>query len=98
MPCDEVLYFAYFVFQATFTDILKELGKPFLFLVIFTSTIFLAFAFMFFLPISAGHYGIDLTPRKAAIKLMIQEELTKLAEQEEDDENDEEGEGEGDDE
>ncbi|KAG6525060.1 hypothetical protein ZIOFF_015012 [Zingiber officinale] len=38
----------------------------------------------------AGHYKTDLTPRKASIKLMIQEELTKLAEAEEDEDVDEE--------
>lgn len=41
--------------------------------------------------LSATHYKVDLTPRKASIKLLIQEELTKLAEAEEDedDEDDE---------
>lgn len=39
---------------------------------------------------SATHYKPDLTPRKASIKLMIQEELTKLAEAEEDEDDDEE--------
>ncbi|XP_042457885.1 titin homolog isoform X4 [Zingiber officinale] len=37
----------------------------------------------------AGHYKTDLTPRKASIKLMIQEELTKLAEAEEDEDEEE---------
>ncbi|XP_042383256.1 glutamic acid-rich protein-like isoform X2 [Zingiber officinale] len=37
----------------------------------------------------ATNYKADLTPRKASIKLMIQEELTKLAEAEEDDDDDE---------
>ncbi|XP_074590503.1 DEK domain-containing chromatin-associated protein 2-like isoform X2 [Curcuma longa] len=38
----------------------------------------------------AAHYKTDLTPQKASIKLMIQEELTKLAEAEEDEDDDEE--------
>ena len=33
---------------------------------------------------------MDFTTRKAAIKLMIQEELTKLAEEDEDDDDDDE--------
>ncbi|VAH92168.1 unnamed protein product [Triticum turgidum subsp. durum] len=33
------------------------------------------------------HYKIDLTARKGAIKIMIQEELTKLSEQEDDDQD-----------
>jgi hypothetical protein len=37
-----------------------------------------------------NHYKIDLTPKKEAIKVMIQDELTKLSEE------DEEGEGDGD--
>ncbi|THU51875.1 hypothetical protein C4D60_Mb06t35670 [Musa balbisiana] len=38
----------------------------------------------------AGHYKLDLTPRKASIKLLIQEELTKLAEAEEDEDDEDE--------
>ena len=38
---------------------------------------------------SAKQFDMDLTPRKASIKLMIQEELTKLA----DEADDEDGEG-----
>ncbi|XP_042758284.1 DEK domain-containing chromatin-associated protein 4 isoform X2 [Lactuca sativa] len=49
---------------ATFTDILKLLGKRF---------------------------NTDLTPRKATIKLMIQDELTKLADVTDDDNQQEEG-------
>lgn len=40
---------------------------------------------------SAQRFDTDLTPRKSSIKLMIQEELTKLA-----DEADDEEDGEGD--
>lgn len=40
--------------------------------------------------LSAGHYKLDLTPRKASIKLLIQEELTKLAEAEEDEDDEDE--------
>ncbi|KAJ8513134.1 hypothetical protein OPV22_003568 [Ensete ventricosum] len=35
----------------------------------------------------ATYYKMDLTPRKASLKLMIQEELTKLAEEDEEDED-----------
>ncbi|XP_065004454.1 DEK domain-containing chromatin-associated protein 1-like isoform X2 [Musa acuminata AAA Group] len=35
----------------------------------------------------AAYYKMDLTPRKASLKLMIQEELTKLAEEDEEDED-----------
>lgn len=42
---------------------------------------------------SAEKFNTDLTPRKSSIKLMIQEELTKLAE-EADDEEDGEGDAE----
>lgn len=38
---------------------------------------------------SAQRFDMDLTPRKSSIKLMIQEELTKLA----DEAGDEDGEG-----
>lgn len=38
---------------------------------------------------SAERFDMDLTPRKSSIKLMIQEELTKLA----DEADDEDGEG-----
>lgn len=41
---------------------------------------------------SATLYKVDLTPRKASIKLMIQEELTKLADEAEDNEDDEDSE------
>lgn len=36
---------------------------------------------------AAAYYKMDLTPRKASLKLMIQEELTKLAEEDEEDED-----------
>ncbi|XP_074580068.1 uncharacterized protein LOC141836466 [Curcuma longa] len=39
------------------------------------------------LKLLATHYKVDLTPRKASIKLIIQEELTKLAEAEEDEDD-----------
>lgn len=41
--------------------------------------------------LAASHYNMDMTPRKAVVKLLIQEELTKLAEAEdnEDDEDEE---------
>lgn len=38
----------------------------------------------------AKQYDMDLTPRKASIKLMIQEELTKLAAEADDEEEDDE--------
>lgn len=38
--------------------------------------------------VSAHRFDTDLTPRKAAIKLLIQEELTKLADEAEDDDDD----------
>lgn len=38
--------------------------------------------------VSAQRFDTDLTPRKAAIKLLIQEELTKLADEAEDDDDD----------
>lgn len=38
---------------------------------------------------SATQYRVDLNPRKATIKLIIQEELTKLAEAEEDEDDEE---------
>ncbi|KAJ1294633.1 hypothetical protein BS78_01G160200 [Paspalum vaginatum] len=39
-----------------------------------------------------NHYGMDLTPKKEAIKAMIQDELTKLSEAEDDeDENEDAG-------
>lgn len=41
-----------------------------------------------FLTISAKEFNTDLTPRKATIKLMIQEELTKLADADEGEEED----------
>lgn len=44
---------------------------------------------------SAQQFDTDLTPRKSSIKLIIQEELTKLAD-EADDEEDEEGDAEKD--
>lgn len=37
----------------------------------------------------ATHYKKDLTPRKPAIKELIQEELTRLADEAEEDEDDE---------
>ncbi|KAF9588388.1 hypothetical protein IFM89_009403 [Coptis chinensis] len=37
----------------------------------------------------AGHFGVDLTPKKADIKLIIQEELTKHAGEEEDEDDEE---------
>ncbi|XP_042383397.1 titin homolog isoform X2 [Zingiber officinale] len=40
------------------------------------------------LKLLATHYKVDLTSRKASIKLIIQEELTKLAEAEEEDDED----------
>ncbi|KAJ8458817.1 hypothetical protein OPV22_031743 [Ensete ventricosum] len=43
----------------------------------------------------ATHYKVDLTPRKASMKLLIQEELTKLAEAAEEDEDDEDKEDAG---
>ncbi|URE36954.1 DEK C terminal domain [Musa troglodytarum] len=43
----------------------------------------------------ATHYKVDLTPRKASIKLLIQEELTKLAEVAQEDEDDEDEEDAG---
>ncbi|CAD5167120.1 unnamed protein product [Musa acuminata subsp. malaccensis] len=43
----------------------------------------------------ATHYKGDLTPRKASIKLLIQEELTRLAEAAEEDEDDEDEEDAG---
>lgn len=38
----------------------------------------------------AKQFDVDLNPKKAAIKLMIQEELTKLAEEADDEDEDEE--------
>lgn len=38
--------------------------------------------------VSAGHFDMDLTPRKQAIKFMIQEELTKLAVEDEEEDED----------
>lgn len=38
--------------------------------------------------VSAQRFDTDLAPRKAAIKLLIQEELTKLADEAEDEEED----------
>ncbi|CAL9166539.1 unnamed protein product [Musa hybrid cultivar] len=43
----------------------------------------------------ATHYKVDLRPRKASIKLLIQEELTRLAEAAEEDEDDEDEEDAG---
>ncbi|KAJ8470073.1 hypothetical protein OPV22_024416 [Ensete ventricosum] len=37
----------------------------------------------------AAYYKLDMTPRKASLKLMIQEELTKIAEEAEEEEDDE---------
>lgn len=42
--------------------------------------------FIFFSP--ANQFEVDLTPRKSCIKLMIQEELTKLADDGDDEEED----------
>lgn len=39
------------------------------------------FACLWTSPVLATHYKVDLTPRKATVKLMIQEELTKLADE-----------------
>jgi protein DEK len=39
------------------------------------------------------HYKIDLSPRKGAIKIMIQEELTKLSEADNDEDEDEDEDG-----
>ena len=39
---------------------------------------------------SAKQFDMDLTPKKASIKLMIQEELTKLADEADDEEDGEE--------
>jgi len=41
---------------------------------------------------SAKQFDMDLTPRKASIKLMIQEELTKLAEEADDEDGEEDAE------
>lgn len=38
---------------------------------------------------SAKQYDMDLAPRKASIKLMIQEELTKLADEADDEDGEE---------
>lgn len=48
---------------------------------------------MKFRGISAKRFDTDLTPRKSSIKLVIQEELTKLADEADEDDD---GEGEGD--
>lgn len=45
------------------------------------------------LAISAKEYSTDLAARKSTVKLMIQEELTKLADADGDDEGEEEDEG-----
>ncbi|XP_028547761.1 glutamic acid-rich protein [Dendrobium catenatum] len=42
------------------------------------------------LELLASEYKIDLTPRKAAIKLMIQDELTKMVDEEEENQDEEE--------
>lgn len=47
-------------------------------------------SFPILITISAKRFTADLTPRKSAIKLMIQEELTKLADADEADEDEEE--------
>lgn len=39
--------------------------------------------------ISGKEFSVDLAPRKATVKAMIQEELTKLADADEGDEEDE---------
>lgn len=41
---------------------------------------------------SAKRYDVDLNPRKASIKLMIQEELTKLADEADDEDGEEDAE------
>ncbi|KAL2495967.1 neurofilament medium polypeptide-like [Forsythia ovata] len=43
------------------------------------------------LKLLAKRFSMDLTPRKSSIKLMIQDELTKLADGQDDEEEDEEG-------
>ena len=45
------------------------------------------------LTISAKEFSTDLAARKSTVKLMIQEELTKLADADGDDEGEEEDEG-----
>lgn len=40
---------------------------------------------------AAKQFDMDLTPRKSAIKIMIQEELSKLADEANDDEEDADG-------
>ncbi|KAJ8766543.1 hypothetical protein K2173_023790 [Erythroxylum novogranatense] len=47
------------------------------------------------LKLLARHFDMDLTPRKSAIKVMIQEELTKLADEAEDDDDDDDDGGDG---
>ena len=43
---------------------------------------------------AAKQFNTDLAPRKAAIKLMIQDELTKLADEADDEDGEEDGDGE----
>lgn len=45
--------------------------------------------FIIFSFVSAKRFDTDLTPRKASIKLIIQEELTKLADEADDEDEDE---------
>ncbi|KAG0478870.1 hypothetical protein HPP92_013589 [Vanilla planifolia] len=58
---------------ATFTDLLKMLVLVLLRLTICS--------------VSATHYNMDLTSRKSMIKQLIQEELTKMADETEDNES-----------
>ena len=46
-----------------------------------------------FAKISARQFDTDLTPRKSLIKIMIQKELTKLADEADEDDSGDDGEG-----
>lgn len=80
---------ALLVLQATFTDIVKLLGKyQSRSSCIFDTNVYewQTISDEFFLRV-AERFKTDLTPKKSVIKVMIQEELTKLANEEEEDED-----------
>ncbi|ONM06883.1 DEK domain-containing chromatin associated protein [Zea mays] len=72
---------------ATFSDILKKLGK--IFRHVSTDFLWLMRDALTDFYLVDNHYKMDLAPKKEAIKVMIQDELTKLSEEDE-------GEGAGD--
>jgi hypothetical protein len=75
------------ILQATFSDILKKLGK--IFRHVSTDFLWLMRDALTDFYLVDNHYKMDLAPKKEAIKVMIQDELTKLSEEDE-------GEGAGD--